>query len=124
MASAPIKGDAYKAASAVMDAIDKAAEALTGEPNAFLPRPHGTDNDGTPNPEPGEASPALQAAIYDVLRAELYVSYVGGEEQDDHIQDFAAKVTAAVLAVPLDDPAGAGSAAVSPGLRTGVPPPA
>jgi hypothetical protein len=86
-----------------MDAIDKAAEVLTGEPNAFLPRPHGSGRDGTANPEPGEVSPALQAAIYDVLRAELYVSYVGGEGQDDHLQDLAAKVTAAALGVPRRD---------------------
>ena len=39
--------------------------------------------------------------MFDVLRAELYVSYVGGEEQDDHLQDLAAKVTAAALAVTL-----------------------
>jgi hypothetical protein len=101
MASAPIGGDAYKAAGWVMDAIDRAAEILTGEPNAFLPRPHGGKEDGMPNPEPGEVSPVLQAAIFDVLRAELYVSYAGGEEQDDHIQDLAAKVTAAALAVTL-----------------------
>jgi hypothetical protein len=36
-----------------------------------------------------------------VLRAELYVSYVGGEGQDDHLQDLAAKGTAAALTVPL-----------------------
>ncbi len=59
-------------------------------------------------------SPALHAAIYNVLRAELYVSCVGGEEQDDHLQYLAAKVTAAVLAVSLGDPADARSVAVSP----------
>ncbi|WP_149822206.1 hypothetical protein [Salinarimonas soli] len=101
MASALIGGDAYKAAGSVMDAIDKAAEILTGEPGAFLPRPHGGAKDGTPNPTPGETSAVLQAAIFDVLRAELYVSYVDGEGQDDHLQELAAKVTAAALAVPL-----------------------
>jgi hypothetical protein len=41
----------------------------------------------------------LQAAIYEVLRVELYVSYAGGDAQDDHLQDLAAKVTAAALMV-------------------------
>jgi hypothetical protein len=45
-------------------------------------------------------SPALQAAIFHVLRAELYVSYVGGEGQGDHLHHLAAKVTAAALSVP------------------------
>ncbi|KAA2235569.1 hypothetical protein [Salinarimonas soli] len=99
MASAPIGGDAYKAAGSVMDAIDEAAEILTGEPGAFLPRPHGGGRDGTPNPTPGETSPALQAAIFDVLRAELYVSYVDDEGQNDHLRALAAKVTTAALVV-------------------------
>ena len=86
-----------------MDAIDMAAEILTGAPDAFFRLPGGS-GDGTPNPDPEEVSPALQAAIFDVLRAELYVSYVGGEGQDDHLQDLAAKVTAAALGVPHCDP--------------------
>jgi hypothetical protein len=83
-----------------MDAIDRAAEVLTGAPDAFLPRLPGGSGDGSPNPEPGEVSPALQAAIFHVLRAELYVSYVGGEGQGDHLHHLAAKVTAAALSVP------------------------
>jgi len=101
MAAAPIGGEPYKAASAVMDAIDAAGETLTGRPKPWTPRPHGGPKDGQPQAAPGEASPALQAAIYNVLRAELYVSYVGGEEQDDALQDLAAKVAAAALAVSL-----------------------
>ncbi len=99
MASAPIKGDAYRAAGGVLDAIDAAAEILTGKPNAFLPRPHGGPDDGKPQAAPGETSPALHAAIVAVLRAELYVSYVGGEAQDEHLRDLAEKVTAAALTV-------------------------
>ena len=66
-----------------MDAIDKAAEILTRASDAFLPRLPGGSGDGTPNRS--EVSPALQAAIFHVLRAELYVSYVGGEGQGDHL---------------------------------------
>ena len=40
-------------------------------------------------------------AVRGGLRAVLYMSYVGGEGQDAHLQDLPAKVTAAVLAVPL-----------------------
>jgi hypothetical protein len=58
MASALIGGDAYKAAGGVMDAIDAAAEILTGASDAFLPRLPGGSGDGPPNPEPGEVSPA------------------------------------------------------------------
>jgi hypothetical protein len=72
MASAPIKGDAYRAAGGVLDAIDAAAETLTGKPGAFLPRPHGRLHDSKLQAAPGETTPPLHAVILAVLRAELY----------------------------------------------------
>ena len=50
MASALIGGDAYKAAGGVMDAIDAAAEILTGASDAFLPRLPGGSGDGPRTP--------------------------------------------------------------------------
>lgn len=99
MAIAPINEPPYKAAGAVMDAIDAAGEALTGKPKPWLPRAHGGPDEGKPYPAPGEASPALEAAIYDVLRAELYVSYAGAEAQDEHLADLAGRLAAAALSV-------------------------
>jgi hypothetical protein len=56
MASAPIGGEPYRAASAVMDAIDAAGEILTGRAKPWTPRPHGGLEDGQPQAAPGEAN--------------------------------------------------------------------
>lgn len=100
MAAAPIGGDACKAARAVTDPIDAASEILTGKPRPRTPRPHGRPDDSKPQPAPGQTSPALQSATTRCSGAELYVSYVGGKEQDDDLRDLAAKVTATALALP------------------------
>lgn len=77
MAAAPIGGEPYKAAGAVVDAIDAAGEVLTERPKPWTPRPPGGPDDGKPHAAPGGTGPALQAAVYGVVRAELYVTYVG-----------------------------------------------
>lgn len=48
LTEAPIGGPAYKAAGEVMDAIDKLAEALTGERKRFWLKPHGGSFPGIP----------------------------------------------------------------------------
>lgn len=84
-----------------MDAIDAAGKILTGMSRPWTHRPHGGTDDGKPQPSPRETSPALQAAISEVLRAELYATYAGGEGQEENFRGLAAKVTAAALAVPV-----------------------
>ncbi len=69
MSIAPIGSPAYRAADAVLVSIDEAAEALVGDRLAFLPPQHGGPYDGVRVPRVWEVSPALEAAILEVLRA-------------------------------------------------------
>ncbi|TCZ61092.1 hypothetical protein [Roseicella aquatilis] len=49
MRQAPIGGPVYQAASAVMDALDGLAEALTGDRERFWAKPHSTTPHSAPN---------------------------------------------------------------------------
>jgi hypothetical protein len=100
MSIAPIGGEAYRAADAVLEAIDGAAEALVGDRRAFLPPHHGGPYDGVRVPRIWERSPVLEAAILEVLRA----SAVGNVVEGERLREVAGRLAAAVLAIPSEPP--------------------
>ncbi|KAA2237646.1 hypothetical protein [Salinarimonas soli] len=92
----PIGGPEHKAAGGVMDAIDDAAEVLTGSRDAFWGRAHGGKDDGVQRARPGEFTPEERALVLEMLVAEMYVSSEGTVDQEALLGPVADRIIAAL----------------------------